>query len=175
VANKPKRRVRSMRKYLKGQVNESLLLGTLAPDTLILDTFDEVVPEKSLISSIVATWSLDAITSPQGPILFGVAHSDYTAAEIEEVLENTGSWSAGSKVEQEIAKRLVRIIGTFVTDEASAATDVVWNDGKPVKTKLNWSLQTGQTLKMWAYNISTAALSGAAPLMRANGHVNLWQ
>ncbi len=175
MASKPKKSRRSMRGYLKGQVNETLQLGTLAADTLISDTFDETPTEESVISSIVATWSLNGLVAGQGPILFGVAHSDYSDAEIEAVLENAGSWDQGDKVNQEIARRLVRIIGTMVGKQGTGTNDVQWNEGRPVKTKLNWKIQTGQTLKMWAYNISGAALTTADPGLRALGHVNLWQ
>ncbi len=162
--------------YIKGQINETLDLGTLAADTLVSDTWDESVLETSIITSIEATWTLNQLTGPQGPILFGVAHSDYTDAEIEQVLENAGSWDQGNKVQQEVAKRLVRVIGSFAsTEQASAPQDVNFNDGKPVKTKLNWKLQTGDTLKMWAYNISAASLASTAPIMRANGFAHLFQ
>ncbi len=164
-----------MKGYLKGNIDESLDLGTLATKTLVADTFDESPEETTLISSIVAIWSLDNLTAGQGPIIFGVAHSDYSDAEIEAVIENQASWDQGSKVEQEIAKRLVRQIGQFVRTEGSGASDVQFNDGKPMKTKLNWRLNTGDTLKMWAYNISDSNLSSTAPAMRANGHANLWQ
>ncbi len=168
---------RSMVGYLKGNVDEVLSLGTLASLTLVADTWDESPEEKTLISSIVCTWTLDQLTSPQGPIIFGVAHSDYSDAEIEAVIENVASWDQGSKVEQEIAKRLVRQIGVFVSDVGTTGplTDVVWNDGRPMKTKLNWRLNTGDTLKMWAYNTSGTALSTTVPSMRCHGHANLWQ
>ncbi len=166
---------RSMKGYLKGNVDEELNLGTLASKTLVADTWDESPEEKTLISSIVTTWSLDGIVSGQGPIIFGVAHSDYSDTEIEAVIENQASWDQGSKVEQEVAKRLVRQIGQFVNETGSGTNDVQFNDGKPVKTKLNWRLNTGDTLKMWAYNVSGAALSTAAPVMKCNGHANLWQ
>ncbi len=169
------RKGRSMQGYLKGNVDEELNLGTLASKTLVADTWDESPEEKTLISSIVATWSLDGIVSGQGPLIFGVAHSDYSDAEIEAVIENQASWDQGSKVEQEIAKRLVRQIGQFVNETGSGTNDVQFNDGKPVKTKLNWRLNTGDTLKMWAYNVSGAALSTSAPVMKCNGHANLWQ
>ncbi len=169
------RKKRSMKGYLKGNIEESLALGTLGTRTLIADTFDESPEEKTLISSIVATWALNGIVSGQGPIAFGVAHSDYSDAEIEAVLENVASWDQGSKVEQEIAKRLVRQIGVFVSQTGSGTNDVEFNDGKPMKTKLNWRLNTGDTLKMWAYNISDDALSTADPVMKCNGHANLWQ
>ncbi len=163
-----------MRRYIRGSVDENKLLGTLGTKVLISDTWDEVVDEKTLISSIVAAWTLDNLTSPQGPILFGVAHSDYSDAEIEEYIENTGSWNEGNKVSQEISKRQVRVIGTFVGTQLAGAADVEINDGKPVKTKLNWVLTTGDTLKMWAYNLSASPLATTDPAMRANGHANLW-
>ncbi len=117
---------------------------------------------------------MDELTNPQGPIVFGVAHSDYTDAEIEEVIENTASWDEGNKVQQEVAKRLVRTIGTMVGTELAGVSDVKFNKGVPVKTKLNWILTTGDTLRLWGYNKSDGALSGTAPIIRANGHANLW-
>jgi len=172
MAKHPKSRRR--RRYLKGNIDENLGLGTLASGTLISDTWDETVNERSLVSSVVASWSVDLLTSPQGPILFGVAHSDYTDAEIEEVIENAGSWNEGDLVSQEKAKRKIRIIGQFVSEELAGTTDVRFNEGKPVKTKLNWILNQGQTLKMWAYNRSDTALATTAPVVRCSGHANIW-
>ncbi len=168
---KPKRR---MGRYIRGVIDEDLDLGTLAAQTLVGDTWDESANQRMLISSIVANYSLDGLVAGQGPIIFGVAHSDYTDAEIEVVIEAVGSWDEGNKVSQEQAKRLVRQIGQFVGELDTGTDDIQFNDGKPVKTKLNWILNTGDTLKMWAYNVSTAALTTSAPVMRANGHANLW-
>ncbi len=175
MANKRKGGTRRrMKRYLKGNIDESFNLSTLASATLISNTWDESVVERTRISSIVCSWALDQLTSPQGPILFGVAHSDYSDAEIEQVIENAGSWNEGDLTSQEIAKRKVRIIGEFVSEELAGLTDVRFNEGKPVKTKLNWVLTTGDTLKMWAYNISALALATTDPAMRAHGHANLW-
>ena len=136
---------------------------------------DETVEERTRCSSLDATWSMSNFTPAQGdgPILVGVAHSDYTAAEIEEVIENTGSWTEGSKVEQEIAKRLVRVIGTLRSLTGATENDVL-NDGKPIKTKLNWILNSGDTLKIWAYNIGGSALATTDPEVNVFGHANLW-
>ncbi len=164
-----------MRGYLKGNIDETLSLGTLASKALVADTWDESPEEKTLISSIVATWAIDNITAGQGPLIFGVAHSDYSDAEIEAVLENQASWDQGSKVEQEIAKRLVRQIGQFVAVGGASPNEIDFNDGKPMKTKLNWRLNSGDTLKMWVYNSSAAALSTTVPVLQCNGHANLWQ
>ncbi len=174
MARKGRSSRKGMGKYLRGSIDEGLQLGTLAAEALISNTWDEAVVERTLVSSIVATWSLDGIVAGQGPILFGISHSDYDATEIEEVIENTGSWNEGNKISQEIAKRQVRILGQFVGELDTGTNDVRFNGGKPVKTKLNWILTTGDTLRMWAYNISGAALTTADPEMRAQGHANLW-
>ncbi len=165
---------RRMGKYIRGSVDEDLDLGTLAAKALIAGAFDESVNNRSLVSSIVASWTLDGILAGQGPILFGIAHSDYDSAEIEAVIENTGSWDEGNKVAQEISKRQVRIIGTMVSTQGTGTNDVKWNEGKPVKTKLNWILNVGDTLDLWGYNLSTAALTTSAPVLRASGHANIW-
>ena len=174
AAKKGRRSGRRMTGYLKGNVEEQLALGsTLAANTLIATDFDEVVTERKLCSSIVATYDLANLVAGQGPILFGIAHSDYTAAEIEEVIENTGSWDGGNLISQEISKRKIRILGTFVGEFDTGTVDVRWNDGRPVKTKLNWILKTGATLKVWAYNLG-ANLSTTSPELTVSGHVNLW-
>ncbi len=169
------RKGRNMNKYIRGDIDEDLSLGTLAAKTLVSDLWDQSATERTLISSIVATWSLDQLTGAQGPLIFGVAHSDYSDAQIEEVIENTGSWDEGSKSAEEISRRLVRQIGTFVSRKTpSEPGDEEFNDGKPMKTKLNWVLSSGDTLRMWAYNVSASALATTVPVMRANGHANLW-
>ncbi len=174
MAKKPTKSRRRRRRYLKGRVKEGLALSTLAAQTLLSDTWDSAVVERTLISSVVATWALKDITGAagDGPIICGLAHSDYSDAEIEEVIENTGSWDEGNLVQQEVAKRKVRIVGIFNETQGDVNTAVL-NDGKPIKTKLNWILTTGDTLKMWAYNQGGSALTGTADLTAA-GHANLW-
>ncbi len=163
-----------MGKYIRGNIDEFLALVTLGGKTVVADPFDDAVNERTLISSIVATYSLRNFTpaTDDGPIMIGVAHSDYSAAEIEEYIENTGSWDEGNKVSQEIASRLVRILGTFETptgvDDARTLAD-----GKKMKTKLNWILNQGQTLDFFAYNLGSSALTTGA-IVSAQGHANLW-
>ncbi len=165
---------RPMGRYIRGSVDEEIVLGTLAARSLVVSSFDETVNERTLVSSIVASWSLDdwTLTSNAGPILVGVAHGDYTAAEIEAVIENTGSWNEGDLVSREVGNRKVRIIGTFrVTATGEGA---VLNHGRPIKTKLNWILNQGQTLDAWAYNLGSAAVATTDPSVHIEGHANLW-
>ncbi len=169
---RPKRR---MGKYIRGTIDEDLDLGTLGTKVVISAVMDETVDERMLISSIVAAYTISNWTpvASAGPILVGIAHSDYTDAEIEAFLETTGSWNEVDLVQQEVSKRKIRRIGIF--DTPDAATDsAVLNDGKAVKTKLNWILGQGQTLRVWAYNLGTASVATTVPRIHVAGHANLW-
>ncbi len=166
-----------MGRYLKGNVDEELAITGLATKDVVGAVFDEVVNERTLVSSIDATWSMNNMTPAvnAGPIVCGVAHGDYTDAEIEEWLEQSGQWNEGNLVSsREVAKRLIRQIGVFETPDA-AVDSVSLNDGKAIKTRLNWILLQGQTLRIWAFNSGAAAVDGTtAPNVLANGHVNLF-
>ncbi len=173
--NTGKGATRSKGRYIRGDVDESLTLAALASKDVVSDVFNETVEERARISSLEASYSLSELTATAnaGPIMVGIAHSDYTAAEIEEFIENAGSWSEGDKIAQEIAKRLVRIIGIF-SETGVGLSEFVLNDGKPIKTKLNWVLDTGATLKLWVYNLGTAAVATTTPVVHCFGHANLW-
>ncbi len=178
AAKKPVRRRGNMARYLRGKVNQSMELATLAGTTLIAVSFSETLLESARLTSIVATYSISDFTPAvdDGPITVGIAHGDYTAAEIEEVLENSGSWAAGNLVAKEIANRKIRRIGTFDLSAVQASTvggAAVLNDGKAIKTKLNWLLRTGQTLKLWAYNEGSGALVTGSSVS-IQGHVNIF-
>ncbi len=174
MANKPKSR-RSRGRYIRGNVDEQLNLGTLNGGVVVTQIFDNTVNERSLLSSIVATWALSDWTkiADVGPITVGVCHSDYTDSEVQEWIDNQGSWNEGDKVQQEVAKRLCRIIGTFEAP-ASAEEIAILNDGKPIKTKLNWILLQGQTLDLFAFNAGTGNVATTTPDVDVQGHVNLW-
>ncbi len=165
-----------MGRYLKGNVDEELGLGTLAARTVVGVLFDETVNERTLITSVDAIWSLDDLTQSAGvgPILCGIAHGDYTDAEVEEYIEQVQSWNEGNKIGQEIARRQIRLIGVFQGATVDAKGMVVLNDGKPIKTRCNWILNQGQTLRMWAYNTGSQPLATTTPVLRANGHANLF-
>ncbi len=164
-----------MGRYIRGNVDEELQLATLATKDVVGAVFDETVNERTLVSSIIATYSLANWTAiaNAGPVVFGVAHGDYTDAEIEEYLEITGQWNEGDMRAREISSRKIRRVGSLGGAATAAETDVL-NDGKPVKTKLNWILNQGQTLRFWAYNSGLANIATTDPTLVANGHVNLF-
>ncbi len=174
MAKHPKRRRRKMGRYLRGNIDEKMSLGTLAARTLVSNVFGDAVAERTYISSIRMAHTLSDLTlaADVGPILVGVAHSDYSAAEIEEVIENSGSWSEADLISREIGARKIRIIGIFQMPATGA--DSVLNDGKPITTKLGWILNAGQTLDQWAYNLGSGPLATTTPEYSIQGHANLW-
>ncbi len=165
-----------MGRYIKGNVNELLNIGTLAAATVVAGIFDNVVDERTLVSSIVATWTVADWTpiADVGPLVVGVAHSDYSAAEILAVVQQTASWTSGDKVAQELNRRQIRIVGTVAKGEGSAIEMDQLNEGRPIKTKLNWMINTGQSLQLFAFNTGSAAFSTTDPDLRVDGHANLW-
>ncbi len=142
----------------KVRLTPELGLGTLASDTALVVVAHPVTVSSLRAISMVATWSLSALTAGEGPITVGYAHSDYTVTEIKECLE-TGNINPNLKIEAERANRLVRVVGTF-----SAAGNAVLNDGKPIKTRLNWGLGINRAVNIFAFNESTVALTTGAQL-----------
>ncbi len=150
MARKPGKRRFNLRRV---RVTASVALGALA-------TLD--VTSSAIVNAAADTYramSLDAsyVWSDKAQIddacAFGVAHSDYTSAEIEEALEAVTSIDLGDKIAQERSNRLVRHIGTFSGGETPATTGgSSFNDGKPVKTKLNWLMSIGDQLQLWVRN-----------------------
>ncbi len=166
---------RKYRRYLRGSIDSALTIGTLAGNTAVGVDSNGVVNERTLVSSMVVQHSLANVTliAEVGPLRVGVAHSDYSDAEIEAWIENTGSWNEGDKVSQEIARRKIKDIGTFEMRDGATAVEVL-NNGKPIKTKLNWILLQGQTLRFWVFNEGSSAFSTTSPDYDISGHANLW-
>ncbi len=136
----------------------SITLGTLANITVITSGTTGVADGAYRMISIQGVWSLKDSTGNEGPIVVGYAHSDYTVTEIKEALEANASISVGDKVANERSKRLVRIVGQF----DGTGQDRTINDGRPLKTRLNWFIPIGDEVNMFAYNDSGATLTTAS-------------
>ncbi len=143
---------------LFGRIDDGNALGTLATKVVIAAGFGDAVGARTFALSMKATWTMVGITPGEGPIAVGVAHSDYSAAEIEEWIENNGGWDEGDLIGQEQAKRKIRQVGVF----NGVAADEVLNDGKPIRTGLKFYLQSGDNLQQWAYNLSSSTLTTGA-------------
>ncbi len=174
LAKRPKGR-RRMGRYVRGTIDVTIDLGTLAAKTGILQALSNV-NERTLISSMINYWGLSDFTDAvgDGPIMVGYAHGDYSLTEVEEYLEQADSWNEGNKIAQEIGKRQIRRVGVFKSSVADSQGSAVLNDGKPIRTKLNWILNQGQTINVWAYNMGDSALATTDPDLVVSGHANLW-
>ncbi len=138
------------------RITPELALGTLASDTAITAalTGNSTVPYR--VISIESTWNMIGGTGVDGPVTLGYAHSDYTVTEIKEALEAGASIDPGNKIANEQSNRLIRIVGSV-----DAAQNRL-NDGRPIKTRLNWAISIGQAVNMFAFNEEAAALSTGA-------------
>ncbi len=163
-------------RYMNGSIDHVLQLSTLAAKTAIKSDVQQVVVDTTRVSSIKATYTLADYTkgTNDGPIIIGVAHSDYSSVEIDTFLETADSWDRGNLVTREIRSRRIRIIGVFDSPD-SAGNSSRLNDGKPIRTKLNWLLSPGDKLSFWAYNTGTSALATTDPRFSVFGKANLWQ
>ncbi len=172
IARKSPRK-RAMGRYVQGNLDIDINLGTLTAKTAILGTTDTVI-DKTLVSSVVATYSLSGVTSAQsdGPVEVEVAHSDYTLAQIEEYLELATSWNETNLIDKEVQSRKIRRIRMFDTPDLVGRAYTL-NDGKAIKTKLNWIMTNGQGLNYWCYNLGTNAFATTDPNVNIRGHANL--
>ncbi len=111
-------------------------------------------------TSVKGTFAIRGLTPGEGPIQVGFSHNDYDATEIAEALDATSATDRGNKIAQEQRNRLVRNAGSL----PGIAAEEVLNDGKPIKQKLNWILNTGNTLAMWMRNLSGSTNTTGATL-----------
>ncbi len=161
--------------YIKGNIDLEASLGSLAATTVIAVPTQDTVSERARVTSIDCIYALSDFTpvADVGPLVVGVAHGDYSQAEIEEFLELATGWDVADLVSREISSRLIRRIGVF--EEVSDATSITTlNDGKPIKTRLNWPLNSGQGLDFWVYNSGSANVSGTTPDLMVKGHANIF-
>ncbi len=164
-----------MGRYIRGRIDLDTALSTLGAGTALRELLTSTVNERTIVTSTKTVHSLSNMTPilDSGSVEVGVAHSDYSLAEIQAWSDLSTGWDEGDKGSQEIAKRLIRTIGIFeVPDDALDA--VTLNDGKPIKIKLNWILNQGQTLQYWYKNNGTAALATTDPNAQVSGHANLF-
>ncbi len=154
----------------KVRVSTASAVGALASLDVVSLPMTNTPSNSMRIISIDGTWGLADLgaTSDDGQE-FGVSHSDYTDTEVEACLEAAGSIDVGDKVSQEVANRLVRTIGQF-TGAPGTGAGLSFNDGRPMKTRLNWQMAIGDFLRVWIRNGSgTVYTTGATVLF--NGHI----
>ncbi len=164
---------RKFRRYIRGNIDFELALGTLGPADMISGNEGNTLTESAWLSSVKVSIALADFTAAagDGPIVIGIAHSGYTSAEIEGWIESASSWDQGNLVGNEVRKRHIRQIGIVNGNESDVTNVSLWAGMRTVKC--GWGLTTGDTVKFWAYNSGSSLLTTGSTL-HVNGHANLW-
>lgn len=164
MARKRSSKYRNVRRV---NTSTDLALGTLGTATAIATGLTGAADTDYRVLSISGTFTVDGATALEGPWVVGWAHSDYSVAEIKECLEASASISIGDKIANERSNRLVRKVGAFTVLSASESL----NDGKPIKTRLNWAINAAKEVNLFAYNDGNTTLTSGA-VVKFNG--DLW-
>ncbi len=140
----------------KARFNDELSLGALSGNVLVGTTSSDLTPdEDTFVVSMDVTVGIYNHTVQEGPLTFGVAHSDYSDAEIEQWFENSNSMKKQDLIAQEIAKRKIRTIGQL----SGVDTEMVLNDGNPIRVPIRFVIGEAQFMKFWCYNEMNSALT----------------
>ncbi len=156
MAKKPYRKRRFNLRRVR--FDAQIALATTANQVVVTSGLTGTSANPYRCKSVKVTWNLKNLTPGQGPILFGYAHSDYSVGEIKECLEVGTSIDRGDKVALEQANRLVRLVGSF----DGLLSEEKFNEGRPMKTKLNWAIGIGDEVSMFIYNDSGGAFTTGA-------------
>lgn len=156
----------------KVRITSTVVIGALASLSTVKGVGTSATTNTLRVMSVEASYGITELGAAiDDGFSFGWAHSDYTAAEIEECLEATLSMDIGNKIAQEQANRLVRQVGMINTDGTPiAGGGLRFDNGKMVKTRLNWALAIGDTLDLWVRNASGTVYTTGASIL-ANGHI----
>lgn len=156
-----------MANFAKIQISETIDLGTLSAGGIVTEALTaDTASQGFRCTSAVITWAVNGLTAGQGPIAVGVAQSDYSGTEIGEFMNLATGFTRTNLISQEIQDRRIRTAGAV---QGGAEAGI--NDGKPVKTKLNWLVQEGQTINMFAHNGDDGALTTGGKVS-FTGHLN---
>ncbi len=158
-----------MRNYAKVRVSPAIEVLAMLNQAAEATNMTATMTSSGRVTSVEGTWSIDNLVAGEGPVHVGVCHPDYSDSEIAEAIlvQVTGP---NALVEMERANRKVRIVGTF----SAQVGNRVLNDGKPIKTKLNWAFEDdGVALAMFIFNDAQQTLTTGA-FVFFEGHLNVF-
>jgi len=159
-----KRRVQQ--RIRKIPISNTIPLGVLATKDALVQATLNAGDTEFVVMSLEGTWFWDSAAAGDGPISVGFAAPGYTAAQVEEAIEAAGAIDIGNPVAQEQANRLVRTVGTCSDVRPSL------QDGRIIKTKLNWRIAIGDQLQVFVYNQEGGPLvTGSAVLFQGHAWI----
>ena len=149
----------------------SVTLSTLAANTVVdAALFDTVLGEDLFCISTDLECQLQGFTAAEGPLEFGMAHSDYSEGEVEEAL-SVSFFNPDNKIEQERARRAVRRIGAF----PGLTTNEVFRDGTKYRQTLKFSVGNGFTVNLFVANRGPGTLTTGASVKFQGTMFGRWQ
>ncbi len=152
------------KKRIKGyeavRVNETLALGGLNDRTVVAaGLFNAPEDGHSRWNySFEGFISIEGQTAGEGPIVIGCCHGDYNVTEIKEALEATDT-NYEDQILLEQARRKVRTWGIFA---GRSSEEWLNNHNGSRKYKIKFSTAEGNSVSVFAYNESGAALTAGA-------------
>ena len=149
AAHRRRKRRYNLRKV---RISASSALGALAALDVVSNVVINAAADTYRLISVIASYGWSDKAQIDDGAAFGLAHSDYSAAEIEECLEAVTAIDLGDKIAQERANRLVREIGTITGSTEITGAGLPFNGGRRVKTRLNWLMSIGDQLQLWIRN-----------------------
>ncbi len=153
-----KRRRRSRGRFVALPFNTQQALGTLADETVVSADLTTNLAEDFYAISVDIVATVADGSAGDGPIEIGVAHDDYTAAEIKEFID-VNLTDPDNKIDQERSRRLIRRLGSIV--ELTNAPQVP-RSGDPKRIPLRFILGDGHTLSAWVMNHTGSAMTTGA-------------
>jgi len=146
-------------------------VGALASLDVMAAPIMSAPTERIRVVTADLSFILADLTATDDGAEVGLAHGDYTVAEIEECLEAQGAVDQGDKIANERSNRLVRSIGVFTDPPGATGGGSRLNGGLQIKTRLNWVLTTGDVINVWIRNGSLTIYSTGASILCQG---NLW-
>ncbi len=143
----------------------NLSLGALLSNIVIkADIFDDPFTSRTQVMSADVFIMKKGGTVGEGPLIFGVSHSDLTVAEIAEVLNNDDFASRDNIISNERRTRPVRKWGVM----PNITADEVVADGTHQRLRIKFAVGDQFNVSFWAQNLSGATLTTGISL-RAMG------
>ncbi len=125
-----------------------------------LDTLLPALTEDLFIVSVDCRWGIANHTPQEGPLEVGLAHGDYTAAELIEFLD-ANVIDPDDMIANEHSKRKVRRSGLF----SGLAQEEVLNNGNAIRTPCKFTVGDGKSFTYWLRNRSGAQLTTGTLLL----------
>ncbi len=145
MARKTSKRRRGGVKAIR--VDATTTLGALASGVFITGILIPTVEQEHFAISMDISVTMGDHTVAQGPLAVGVAHGDYTVAEISEWFNSTGVM-AGDQIALERSRRKIRDICAL---DGEATTEKAF-DGSVKRIPLRFKVEDGESVNIWAMN-----------------------